>query len=647
MIELSNDKRCLASLATFSQLHNEKKDIFDVIAGYVKAIICQHNLSYFTLQDMVAKLHDDCGFIIVAAVVRTVLKSKKLSTYIRYDPASEVYNIHADNEVKISISDYACRNREATDNNNRMFELLHDYALENHNGYCEAEKNDLAQAACYFLIDKDVDTRYSATISSFFLRYKDNSHINTICHSIREGMLFLTGLNYNTKEVVEELDCDLTIYLCTEILFHAAGYNGELFRRLFNDFHKQVDDYNARISRHGNKKGRIHLAYFTKIADEVERYFSMAESVVRREIPMNYSHTALRTIIHDCSDADHVLTKKSEFYSHIKGLGIERCAEPDINDYNYNIISKEDLDKVSIDKEEDAYTSLELLNYINYLRRGKECHFFRNTQHILLTEKKQTLRFSVDKCDNTCVPLATSLGFLTCRLWTMLHKGLAGERPDLTSLDIVAKARIVLSTITNRGIGEKYKEILETYKSDSNKSNHDEIVRRLSILQQASKYPEEISDDKIAIESLAVALSDGLEHRLEEEKLKDQTIAELQAYKKAKEQEEYATACDAYDKKLRNATRWDFCKQLAICIMYNLLAIMFVLIAVFSSWFGWVAVILQAALPFLLPLFNIHAIGKAYRYIFYKNKRTEYIAEFKKRYEAQFTRPIPPHDILE
>lgn len=71
-------------------------------------------------------------------------------------------------------------------------------------------------------------------------------------------MILYSGVRYGeiTQKRKELVDYNyLVIYLDTEILFHFAGYNGELYKSLFEDFYKLVKEINS-----SNRK--IFFKYF-------------------------------------------------------------------------------------------------------------------------------------------------------------------------------------------------------------------------------------------------------------------------------------------------------------------------------------------------------------------------------------------------
>ena len=59
---ISDQKKCMASLAVFKQLFNSSSDIFDVIAEFVRQAIVENGLTVFTEQQMHDLLLQDNGF---------------------------------------------------------------------------------------------------------------------------------------------------------------------------------------------------------------------------------------------------------------------------------------------------------------------------------------------------------------------------------------------------------------------------------------------------------------------------------------------------------------------------------------------------------------------------------------------------------
>jgi hypothetical protein len=110
----------------------------------------------------------------------------------------------------------------------------------------------------------------------------------------------------------------------------------------------------------------------------------------------------------------------------------------------------------------DINENLKFLNYINIFRKGNSDVSFENIGAILLTGNSTTIKIAWDEKikKNGNIPLATTLSFITNKLWFRLGKGL-GNNTDPKSFDIVTKAQVVLSTQINDSVAEKYDEVAE------------------------------------------------------------------------------------------------------------------------------------------------------------------------------------------
>ena len=71
---ISDQKKCMASLAVFKQLFNSSSDIFDVIAELVRQAIVESGLTVFTEQQMHDLLLQGNGFDVPQAVIQTSIK---------------------------------------------------------------------------------------------------------------------------------------------------------------------------------------------------------------------------------------------------------------------------------------------------------------------------------------------------------------------------------------------------------------------------------------------------------------------------------------------------------------------------------------------------------------------------------------------
>lgn len=111
------------------------------------------------------------------------------------------------------------------------------------------------------------------------------------------------------------MELESSIYnLCirTEILFHLAGYNGELYKVLASDLLQFISEINQKVSG----KRVIKLKYFAEVKTEIEGFFTKAKYLLEGNSKPNPSVTAMVTIINGCKSISDIQAKKQIFMSY-------------------------------------------------------------------------------------------------------------------------------------------------------------------------------------------------------------------------------------------------------------------------------------------------------------------------------------------
>lgn len=460
MDRISDTRKCMASLAIFKTLYDEKKDLYSVIASFSQQLIYDQKLHAFNLQEFCNKLKDVYGFNLPNAVVKTSLKRLK---FLECDNGFYTYQ----GTFKELMDKDAVSSLEK-DNNNKnkvIFEsLLHFVETEENVFLTETEKDTLYNSFCSYVIDENSEVDFKNDISSFIIKHSDDIVFSEQLNQIRLGVVIFVGLSYNTNfDKIDGIDTKLNIYLETEILFHRAGYNGALFKMLYEDFYKLVADINRR-----SRKKLISLYYFSETRKEIEDYFAIAEDIVLGQKQLDPSKTAMKYIVDSCETASDVKEMETDFFNDLTEHEI-------LLDHQENYYDKDNFELTIEHKkfitddtvtEDNVMGKLRLLNYINIKRGGKAQNIFRNVGHILLTGNSLTfkLAFDEDVRNEGNVPLATGLDFLTNRFWLIADKGMASNM-KLKSLDILTKAQIVMSASVSESIAQKFKKLIQEDKN--------------------------------------------------------------------------------------------------------------------------------------------------------------------------------------
>jgi hypothetical protein len=508
MREIKEDNRLLASLAVFRELYNSEKDVYGIISVFLNDLIKLKNLYSFSLNEITNSLNDTFEFDIPEAVVRTALGrlsfiEKKQGDYLVTDI------------TKINNQNIETKQKDIQSNNESIIESLYTFIeTEKKSNLSVKEKEQVSHSFCSFLLDINNGDEFIEYITSYILENESNVDFKNQLNLIREGVILYSGIKYNNN--LNDLGTwrtELTIFIDTEILFHLAGYNGELYQNLANDFFSYVREINLKA-----KKKLIKLKYFEDVKNDIEGFFTKAKYLLEGNEKPNPDVTAMVSILNGCERASDILEKKSDFYTLLKSKSIE---EDNYNDYfeienhNYNIVSQDIIDKVSEELKKDAAPFLRFLNYISIRRKEANSNNFENIKYLLLTGNSTTLKVAWNDLmkEEGFVPLASHLSFLTNKFWFKLNKGF-GKSTLPKSFDIITKSQIILSKVLNENVGEKFTELKSEYKNG--KLTEEQAKARIIDLRNQVRKPEEIKNDTVK-DVLNAITEDSLEKFVQEQ----------------------------------------------------------------------------------------------------------------------------------
>lgn len=683
MDRISDKRKCMASLAVFRDLYNQNKDVYCVIAEFIKLAIAEKALSSFVLQQMVGLINQEYGFDLPVAVVKRALGkltflNKDKSTYtIKTDAVFNADKIRKDTQTE-------------NEENKKAIDALCVYVEgKTKKSLSIQEKQELCNDFCAFIIDDTNSSKYGVYISEFIIKQSSDKAFVEQLNQIRQGVVIFVGLNYNADyNAVDKLDTNLHIYLDTEIIFHMFGLNGVLYKELFDEFYELVQDVNQKA-----KTPIIKLRYFAENKDEIESYFKIAERIVRKEEQLNPSKQAMSNIVNGCVDASQVVEKKSELFRMLIEKGItldsqEHYYDKEIN-WNYLIDSKPFYEyKDSDTSEKDIDRKVKLLNYISIKRGYKSQQIFRTVGHILLSANKVTFKiaFAPNVRNDNCVPLATSLSFLTNRFWLTLNKGLS-NMSTLRSINVITKAQIALSSRINDNVGRLFSQFVEEDKQgkfdtekrkatlaelhkstvnpdDLNADNADSYVEVLSVndinafiaereLSEANKQ-KELRNTLKKMEEMKEQYDADLKERDIQSSEKDAALRkaalQIQSQKNAEEQEEYHTQLSLYNKAIEDYISEHLGKKkiYLIAILYFLIVVvLFVVINIihYGETPVWKAMknivgFIVFAIPWVRPLFKHKNVSNAYKYIFCLSYRKQLYEQYEQQYKTEHPEPI-------
>lgn len=645
-------------------MYEGRQSIYAIIAEFAKIIIISQKLTSFELNEMCNLLKNEFGLCIVPAVLKTALKKldflkreKNVYTLDRLLSSDNVKEI----EEQIEQSKYIVSS---------IIDEYINYKKEKNKVGCIDEPST-KEGFCKFIIDgnaiEDVDT---GIISAFIVERKGRADFEQACKYIREGLVIYNGLSYNADgELLEKIDTPLTVYLETEMLFHATGLNGTLFKSLFSDFYQVVSEINMATNKQYGKN-MISLAYFPETKKEVDNYFGQAENIIENNRQIDRSKPAMDIILKGCNSVADVKQKEIEFWRDIDGMGIkiDEMSFDLSKDYyaKYNLSVDEDFaDSKTEDDKKKTYDVGQMMSKVNYLRRSTNTNIFRLAKAIILTGSRKTLCLSDKNTQQQNVPFATTLSYLTNRFWYSLHKGIFKDGTIVPGTNVFTMAKIAFSQRVNEGLLSEYKKVKQQF--DNGTITQEQANALIAGLKVDFLKPESVTKELVdegfcfdifngeAIE-LAKAEqmlerqqhSEEISQKNKELSIKNQALVILLKEKNEQERDKYNKEIIEYDdskedtveRKIHKRT----IKQNSIVIGYIL---SFAVLIVFSylsmekllSGFLLIfALMLPLAERFIRPFVNT-SICEAFKWVFSEDTRNKYEEQLRKEYEKDNPKP--------
>lgn len=271
-----DSKKMMASLALFRKLYkNEGMDVLVLLGEFIKLIIKKNSLYSFTASDIKTRLFVEYNFSIPEYVVETTLKKFCNKT-------NGVFSIRTN--IVLSYED---TNEIRQSNDNLVNKLILYIEEKTHAKLPASERAVLIQSLCEFIIEDTTQLRYADYISAFIIDHQSDLEIRKQLRRIKEGVILYTGIKYNDN--IAELGGwkdDFTIYLEQEMLFHFIGYNGDLYKKLFDDFFELIKEINKKA-----KKEVIKLRYFPEVESNINKFFSIAQRIADGKETLDPSNT--------------------------------------------------------------------------------------------------------------------------------------------------------------------------------------------------------------------------------------------------------------------------------------------------------------------------------------------------------------------
>lgn len=495
-----SDRSLIASLVLFSELYDKNKDIYDVVAEFIKSSIIFRRKWVLTSTEAVSLLETEFGLNIPEAVVSTTL-SKRLK---RRDGILSFQNGHYHvAQEKIEGAKTLIKNLEVvTKNQKNLLDKFLSYVESRQGNLNDHQKSNLIESFSSYLFDSKTASKNIEIISSFIIKNQHDSGFTAQLNAVREGFVLYDGLQHSPDaNKISSWQDELYVYLDTEHLFNAIGLNGELHKQLFKDF--------LSLSSEPRSKGKriIKLKYLSESSQEIDRFFHMAEHIVEGKATLDPSKIAMTNIVNGCHTKSEVLAKKAFFISKLKEFGIteESISISDI-EHSHNIGGRDFLSKIKLETEENGIdysedkctATLQMLSKINFFRKGNHSGPFESIGHIFVSASGISRRLAFHPeiwPGEGSIPLSTDLEFITNRIWFKLKIGLAKETTHPQSLNVLAKSQVVLSSQINNAVYEKFEQTKKDF--EEKKIDKDSAQILLNELRSKAVTPEELNAEYV------------------------------------------------------------------------------------------------------------------------------------------------------
>lgn len=533
-----NNNNLLASVALFSELYNsnEYTNIPDIIAEFIKGVVVSENKWSTTPLELKQLLEEIYGFNIPEAIVRSTVRNRLKDVAEHRDGYYHFQKHISDNFEKLDTEYVLLKEIQQ----NILANLF------NYIGACEdkeltdKEKHGVEINFQHFLMDNGFSDTYSNYISAFVIKNSKDLQFRKNLNLIREGIILYNGIRYSADlNIMGVWNTDLTIFLGTEHLLSALGYNGILFKELFEDFYKLVTEINHSNKNRGNDK-RITLKYFKESQDEIDTLFDKAERIIKGSANLTAHRPAMIEILNGCKHSSDIVVKKVRLFSDLKLLGItlQEFSNDILFKYpDYNVedstvveaIKKESLAKGRAVDEELCYQLFRIFTKINYYRGGVSKDKFENIGHIYITNNSLALYLAHNnkvKFEEKDIPFAKDLDYITNKFWYKLMKGLGANNTFPKSFDVVTKAQLILSSHVNQSISNSYEKLIKEY--NGGKLTLQQASDINYELREKLNKPEEITIETVEKSLYFLTVDSSFEDYLREKQRKDQLLDEAQ-----------------------------------------------------------------------------------------------------------------------
>lgn len=478
----------LASIALFQSLYSSNHDIYSVLAQFVKATINQKNLWTFDITTLRNRLRECFEIDVYESVLKTVIRGRLKDV---------ISNSNGEYHANPSEADLEKFNDQLSKQSEK-FKFVFDALIAYYRSSTSqsTDDNDIINSFTKFLFtDSNRDPEH--IFSRFLLSKESDEYFISCLNDIKEGSIIISGL----KDVSESTDLNstgswinkLTIYLDTEELFSAYGYNGDLHHQILCDFLSLIKEANKR-------KKYIELKYLDETKNVVDGYFKQAIRIIeKRDRPDG--KPAMHTILSKCHDKGDILLEQGQFYAFLKNHDIIYDDRSNyVVDMSKNLQTEENFNAIKADltsssmtvDDDDILKYLRVFSIINAKRQQNNRVNFEKCQYVLLTENSipKYISWHTSVHESNDFTFSTTMDYAISKLWFRLHKGLL-KNQTLASFDVINRVKIVMTSLLHQSVLKKYDDL------DAKEYSQDDRISIYNSIRTYEIHPEEITNDNI------------------------------------------------------------------------------------------------------------------------------------------------------
>lgn len=490
-LEAMDNLQLICALATWRTLRRQEKTQNDIISIFCKNIIKQkYETKVFDTEQLQQELQNVYGFSNIPNSVIADVLYKKLREFLQKDEKGYrlVKKIEDNNETNHLIESYKKEYNEFSNN-------LQKFVRQKSQSKTAQEILDLFNS--YLLLredetlDRTKDQKFFAYFADFLLDNKDR--YGGLLQTIKEGLILYEGFKYKVYEV--KIPNKLILFLDTEIIFSAMGYNGKLYKKKFDEFYNLAHKYDG--CKDDESMLRMPLYYDEIVEVEIRNNFDYARKIKKQGFLPNSTTAVLRYLTENFTDYDEIDTEESRFFSYLhKKLKIIKYNKfnenyddllikyKDFNIETFEILEQlkqEHGNRLKVSYRTQQYIddkaiqdSVRALNLISLIRHSSPNNFF-DAQVMLITNTALTRDIAkhqdVKGIIGDKISLAYTLDFVTARLWEFLSSSLVD---GLETMNPIFNIQVLLKEMLNNNLMTQYTKAIKDY----NKNNDSEFLKQ-------------------------------------------------------------------------------------------------------------------------------------------------------------------------